>query len=62
MDQKENKKDIHGTESTTRWVHKHRTLARWLSKGLVVGATALTYYLKKQEKKIVEEEQKNRRG
>ena len=53
-----NKKDIHGTETTTRWVHKHRTLAKWLARGLVAGATAVSYYLKKQEEKIEKEEKK----
>ena len=48
--------DMHGTETTTRWVHKHRTLAKWIARGFVLGATSISYYLKRQEKKIVEEE------
>lgn len=58
MTEDSKKQDLHGTEATTRWVHKHRTIAKWLAQGLVVGATALSYYLKKQEKKISEEEKK----
>ena len=50
--------DIHGTKTTTRWVHKHRTLAKFLVRGLVVTGAALTYYLKNQEKKIEQEEKK----
>ena len=54
----DNKKheDTHGTEKTTKWVHKHRTAAKWLSKAAVLSVATLLYYLKKQSKKIVEEE------
>jgi hypothetical protein len=62
MEENKNNPDIHGTKSTTRWVHKHRTLAKWLARGLVAGATAVSYYLKKQEAKIEKEETKEKKN
>jgi len=56
------KEDIHGSPIVTRWVHKHRTTAKWVAKGLVAGAAALSYYLKKQEEKIEREEKKEKSG
>lgn len=52
--------DKHGTVGMTSWIHKHRKLAKWLARVAVVGVTAFSYYLKKQEKKIEEEERKER--
>ena len=56
MTQENQEQDTHGTPRITRWVHKHRTLAKWIARGFVLGATSISYYLKRQEKKIVEEE------
>lgn len=61
MAEESNKKnDTHGTEATTRWVHKHRALAKWLARSLVAGATAISYYLKKQEESIKKEEKERK--
>ena len=57
-EENKNNKDIHGTPATTRWVHKHRTLAKFIMKGLAIGATSALYYLRKQEDKIKEEEKR----
>lgn len=53
---KEKENDKHGTPATTRWVHKHRALAKLVMRGLAFGATAALYYLKNQEKEIAKEE------
>ena len=59
MEEKEHKKeDIHGTPETTRWVHKHRRVAKWLVRIMALGVASLSYYLRKQEKQIEEEEKK----
>ena len=50
--------DIHGTEATTHWVHKHRRLAMWALKLLTAGITSLLYYLRRQEKEIEHEQKK----
>ena len=54
------RKDIHGTVGTTRWVHSHRRVAKWLMKIAVAGAASFLYYLRKQEKQIEEEEKKRK--
>ncbi len=51
--------DTHGTEKTTRWVHKHRVAAKWVARGLVLGLGLLSYYLKNQEEKIEKEEKRD---
>ena len=51
-------KDIHGTEATTRWIHKHRKAAKWLMKIAIVGISSVLYYLRKEEKEIEEEKTK----
>lgn len=58
----ENKKveDIHITKGFTRWVHHHRTLAKWLMKALIAGVTAILYYLNRQEKQIENEEKREK--
>jgi hypothetical protein len=58
MEQKENHKDTHGSSGMTRWVHRHRRLAKWLLKFLVAGVAAFLYYLRSQEK-IIEQESKD---
>ena len=50
------KQDIHGTEEMTRWVHKHRVAAKWLVRILALGVASFSYYLRKQEKEIDQEE------
>jgi hypothetical protein len=58
MSEENKNQDTHGTKMTTKWVHKHRTVAKFFVKSLVVVGAALTYYLKNQEKKIEQEEKK----
>ena len=57
-DQETKKEDVHVNPATTRWVHKHRTAAKWLVRGLALAVGSLSYYLTKQEKQIEEEVKK----
>ena len=62
MTEKETKnQDIHGTRAMTRWVHRHRTLAKWLFKLLIAGVASLLYYLRRQEKDIEKEVEKDKK-
>ena len=61
MKEEDKKRDMHGTEATTRWVHHHRRLATWILKILAAWMASLLYYLKSQEKEI-EKEQKHHKN
>ena len=58
MEKETRNQDSHGTPAMTRWVHKHRTLAKWLFKLLIAGVASLLYYLKRQEGDIEKEAKK----
>jgi len=58
MTQENKKEDIHINKGFTGWVHHHRILAKWLIKFLVVGATSLLYYLRREQRHIEEENKK----
>lgn len=62
MTEKETKQqDTHGTPEMTHWVHKHRRLAKWLFKLLIAGVASLLYYLRRQEKDIEKEVEKDKK-
>ena len=58
MEEETKKEDVHLNPATTHWVHKHRTAAKWLVRGLALAVGSLSYYLRKQEKEIEDEAKK----
>lgn len=60
MDEGQDKKqeDIHLTREVTSWVHHHRKLAKWLMRILVMGLAVASYYFKKEQKHLEDEEKK----